>query len=371
MRKKIVYIISKLEKSLEYEWLATYLDSTKYELVFILLNDHKTEFEKFLEINQNTFLRINYSGKKQFFKALNATRKALKKIDPDIINCNLLDANVIGLTAGKLAGIKRRIYTRHHSDFNFKYSPKGIYYDKWSNYLATEIVAISENVKEILTEKEGVNPRKVTVIPYGFSFDEYDSVTEDRVTKIKDKYGIGLSSPIIGVVSRYVKWKGIPFIIRGFAELLTDYPNAKLVLANAGHGDDEENIRKLLQDLCPDNFVEIDFENDIAALFKAFDVFVHVPVDRYVEAFGRIYIEALASKTPSIFTISGIANDFVIDGENARVVKYEDGDSIYQAMTTILTTKSEEMVINAYNDVKTKFSINKHIELLEEFYDRE
>src|SRR6185295_19908794 len=88
------------------------------------------------------------------------------------------------------------------------------------------------------------------------------------------------------------------------------------------------------------SFIEIRFENNIFALYKLFDVFVHTPIDEYAEAFGQTYVEALASGVPAIFTLSGIACDFVQHEKNAWVVPYKDSGKIVTAMNALLNDES-------------------------------
>jgi len=80
----------------------------------------------------------------------------------------------------------------------------------------------------------------------------------------------------------------------------------------------------------------IQFEKRVIELYSNFDIFVHVPVDRDSEAFGLIYVEALAMKVPSVFTLSGVANDFIEDKVNALVVLHNDSEAIFTAMRLFL-----------------------------------
>ena len=65
---------------------------------------------------------------------------------------------------------------------------------------------------------------------------------------------------------------------------------------------------------------------------------MHVPIDSMSEAFGQTYIEALASRVPSIFTLSGIACEFAKDRVNCLVVPYKDSDSIQLALESIFSS---------------------------------
>jgi glycosyltransferase involved in cell wall biosynthesis len=242
----------------------------------------------------------------------------------------------LGLTAAWLLRIPKRIYTRHHATIHHREYPSGLKWDKLCNFLATDIIAISENVKRILIEREKAQPNKVTVIRHGFDFDYFQSVESNRIQAIREKLNLSsTNSPIIGVIARYTKWKGIQFIIDAFAEIKKEYPTAILVLANAT-GDYKQEIRARLQTLPTDSFREIPFEEDLAALYKVFDVYIHVPTDEQAEAFGQTYVEALLAGVPSVFTLSGVAPEFIRDGENALTVPFENAEAIQKAVQRIL-----------------------------------
>ncbi len=138
----------------------------------------------------------------------------------------------------------------------------------------------------------------------------------------------GEDAPVIGVVARYEILKGIQCIIPAFRRLLEDFPDAKLVLANA-YGHYAHQIRRLLRGMLPDHsYCEIQFEPDPVALYSSFDVFVHTPLVAGYEAFGQVYVEALAAGLPSVFTPSGIAAEFITDQLNAHLVPFQDSDAI-------------------------------------------
>lgn len=367
---KVTYVLSLIFKSFEYEWIVRYLDSSKIELSFILLNPESTELETFLNSRGIRVSRIPFYGKKSYPRALIECYRVLRKIQPNYINCNLLDANIIGLTAGVLTGVKNRIYTRHHSTYHHVYFPKGKLYDIYANLLATQIVAVSSLVKKVLINKERVRPDKIKVIPHGFGLEDFKSVTSERVIKLNKKYKIGNKSPVIGVISRYIEWKGVQYIIPAFEAILKEHPNAILLIANARQGQHTFQVLKLLKNIQVDSYREIIFESDVLAFYKMLDLFIHVPIDDHSEAYGRIYAECLASGVPLVCTISGIGHDIIEHNKNAFVVPYQDSPAIHQAVNNILSsdTLKELLSKNGVETAKLHFDMNIQKRLLEKLY---
>lgn len=367
----LTYIISDIDKALSFEWIATaFAQESNYNLRFILLNPGPTHLEEWLKKEGFTAERVRYRGKKDLLSALIRVRSLLKQFGTKVVHCHLFGANVVGLLAAKSLGIRQRIYTRHHSSFHHVYFPRAVYYDRLINYLATDIVAISGNVKEVLIEREKVKAKKIHLIPHGFELGLFQEVGHERVQAIRTKYHLSPeASPVIGVIARHTHWKGIQYIIPAFAKLLEDYPKAHLILANA-QGDYKAEINTLLQQLPRGSFTEITFEHDLPALYQLFEVYVHTPIDHHSEAFGQTYIEALAAQTPSVFTLSGIASEFIKHQQNAWVVPYQDEKAIYQGIKTLLEDYSlcEQLKKQGLEDVNKLFKFQTFFENTKALY---
>ena len=187
---------------------------------------------------------------------------------------------------------------------------------------------------------------------------------------VKDRYRLNDCFPVVGVISRFTEWKGVQYIIPAFKKLLSTYPNAVLLLFGAD-GDYKKEIVELLEALPEKNFRQVSFEKDVAAAYHVMDIFVHVPIDNHSEAFGQTYVEALAAGVPSVFTLSGIAPDFVVDQKNALVVPYKNSEAIYQAMLKILQEKTlqEGLRIEGYKAVNDKYDLGRMIRELELLYE--
>lgn len=371
MPTRVTYIISNINKSAGFEWTAELIDQTKFQLNYILLNPESSLLEDHLLSLGIPVKRITYKGKRDLPKALLLTILKLIKHRPRMVHAHLFDASIIGLLSAWLLRIKVRIYTRHHSSLHHQYHPHAVKYDKLCNRLSTHIVAVSGAVKNILIEKEQVSDKKISVIHHGLDLREFNKNNPLQVQEILGKYQLSNAKPIIGVISRWTEWKGLQFIIPAFTELLKKYPNAVLVLANA-KGDYTTQIRELLKHVPDSNYRVIEFEENILALYQTFNVFVHVPIDSHSEAFGQIYIEAMAAGIPSVFTLSGIANDIVKHKRNALVAEYRDHISIQQAIETILEdpTLAATLVANAKQTVADSFTVEKMIRETENLYTR-
>ena len=193
------------------------------------------------------------------------------------------------------------------------------------------------------------------------------------------------------MVARYVKWKGVEFVIRAFKQVLDQYPDALLILAGthierslvlekikaackddivAPQYNDVLSIFDCLADLPDKSYIEIPFEDDLYSLFKLFDIFVHTPIDSIQETFGQVYVEAMLSKVPSVITLSGSALDHARHQDNAWIVTYQNSDQIAEGILALLSDHDlrERMIRNAFSCATENYDILTQIRAMEKFY---
>ncbi len=364
---KVIYIVSDVEKALAFEWTARSL-ITEVDLFFILIGKKNTPLSTYLEKSHVSFFVISdddYPGNLQKWLKIYSILRTEK---PELVHVHLWRAMLLGLSAAWVSRIRKRVLTRHHATLHYVEYPSGRKWDLLCNALATDIIAISENIKDIVIQRDGAKHSKVHVVHHGFDFTYFRNIDRERIDSIREKYRL-YSRPIIGVISRYVKFKGVQYIIPAFKKIRFEFPEAHLVLANA-QGDYTAEIKSILKQLPEGSYTEIQFEGDLAALYKVFDVFVHVPIDAQAEAFGQTYVEALAAEVPSVFTLSGVAREFIVHNENALVANYQNPEEIFLAVKKILSDDDlrSELVINGCNSIVSKFDQQIMFEKLMQIY---
>lgn len=354
---------------MSFEWVCEEISKTKFELSFILLNDQSSYLEEYLIKENIPVFRINYNSKFDVISAVFKTIIFLRRNKTDIVHTHLFDASFVGLIAAKFCGTKKRIYTRHYSTYHHQYFPTAVKWDKLNNRLATHIVAISKTVESVLIEKENVKPKKISLIYHGFKLDTFFEKNTERIQLLNNIYNPLNKRPVIGVISRFTELKGVQYIVPAFKDILIDKPDALLLLFNA-LGDYENSINKQLEELPATSYKKVLFENDITSLYHLFDIFIHVPINSTIEAFGQTYIECMASDVPLIATKSGIANEILVNKENAIIVDYQNSKDIYNAIQLLLNDSGlcAKLSENARNMILEKFQLTSMIEKLENLY---
>ncbi len=366
--KRILIVVSQINKAVSHEWVTEALRKWNYEVHFALLNARMSKMEDFLIEHQYSYARIEYINKCEIPRAILLLLKYMKVNRIEIVHAHLFEGGLTGMIAARLAGIRRRVYSRHHSTFHQKYFPGMVKYDRLINSLSSDLIAASKTVQELLINEEGVAFQKVHLVHHGFRFESFKLVNVRDVEALRHKYDLS-GRPVIGSIARWVKWKGIQYTIEAFSKLLYDYPNATLVLANA-HGDFGWELQQILSTLPESSYRLITFEENYEALYKLFNVFVHVPIDAQCEAYGQVYVEALAAGIPSVFTISGIASEFISNEENALVVPFENSSKIYEAVCRLLRDPSlaVKLISTGEQNVQHLFQFDEMIDRYDKIY---
>ena len=360
----ITYIISDINKAVFFEHTALRLRERGIEVSWILINSEENDFDIFLKKHHFKIAYLNASSPLKAFPTILSCVKILKNWNTDIIHCHLGLASWIGLWAGLFAGVRKRIFTRHSGKL-LHWSYKEAFIDQIQNRLATDIVAISKNIEDLLMS-QGASSKKIHLIHHGFDLERMKQYDFNEVARIKSFYNPLSKYPIVGVVARWIELKGIQYIIPAFKRLLIKYPNAKLCLFNASETAEYAPILlPMLQELPRESYEYIAFESNVYDLYSLFDIYVHTPVDPYCEAFGQTYVEALAAGVPSIFSLSGVAREFAMDEPLATIVPFRDSEAIYRAMIALIKNKPK-------NEIKTpffsNFELRNYIQKLIELY---
>lgn len=270
------------------------------------------------------------------------------RFKPQVLFASGQFATTLGITCSRLLLIPHRIFIRHHSNLHHKYKMKlGIVLDKFANCLATQIIAVSEVVRSILINVENVEAGKISLVYNGVDLERFYESSLQRATIFSQDDDV--NRPLnIGVVSRLTEWKGVEYVAQAFVKLQKEYSNSRLHIVGA-FSDSFPTVSKILLSLDPNTFNISSENSDIPSFLSGLDVFVHVPVGPNDEAFGIVYIEALASKTPCIFTSSGILNELENPGEYVEIVDYRDSEGIYLHLKDFIQkTKTPKPLVQDY-----------------------
>jgi len=254
------------------------------------------------------------------------------KIHPTTILTFGQTASLIGLAAGFFSTSGRRIYLRCHTSLHVveKY-PRGIFYDRLCNFLAHKIVVPNKTTYNYLIWNEGVKSKKLEVIEFGIDLEDFARPGSLRIENMRSNLEIDDTQFVIGIASRYSKFKGLEFSIKAISDFLKEHPDCIFVLAGDISNIPQE-LNEILNEIKSDQVRLVRRVFDMPAFYKCLTAFVHTPIDSSVESFGLVYAEAFAAGTPSIITLSGVANEIAKNRQNCLVVDYQNDAQIKVAL---------------------------------------
>lgn len=281
-------------------------------------------------------------------------KKLFKKLNPDVVHSHLFDDGVPTMVAAKHAKIKKRIHTKQSTTFNWFYAPKAVFLDRFINKNATDLIAVSQEAKEFILEKEGASPAKITLIHHGISFDTIQKVNEDEILAFRAKFNL-VGKRLVGTVSRYIKWKGYIELIEAASLLKEKYPD--VIFLGVGSGSQEDELRALIKARGLENqfiltgWIEKKF---IPAVFQSLDVYAHAA---FMEPFGFVIPEAMVNKVPIVTTPTGSARDGLVHKESGYITSYHDPSELAEGISYLLDNDTTNMAEKAYQSAKEKFTI--------------
>jgi glycosyltransferase involved in cell wall biosynthesis len=338
-RIRVTYIVQHHHRRRHLESVVNAIDRSRFELTFILLGETAPAWISALEAASTPYYYLKYAGPDHMPAMISEVCDLCRRLCPDVVHIHYGET-LAGLLGAYFAGVPVRVYTRHHARLPVGRAlpPREQTAGCVSAAAATHIVAPGLLVRDVLLE-EGVASHKISVINFGLDAKVYQHVPLWKVEAARKRYLPAGANPVVGMVSRAVELKGIQYVIPAFRKILETYPNAILLLVNPA-GPYRDEIERMLASKIPGHFAITGHDDEIEALYKLFDVLVHAPVGPHAEAFGLVYIEAMAAGAPLVATKSGIALEVVDHARNAWVVDYGHSDQIARGVITLLADRA-------------------------------
>jgi glycosyltransferase involved in cell wall biosynthesis len=260
---------------------------------------------------------------------------ALRDLKPDIVHTHLIHADVLGLVAAKLAGVKRVITGRHNDDaFRKHWAISRLNGFLWRIYHGG--IAISYAIRNFVMEVENAPEHKVHVVEYGL---EHHRLTDEQIKRHRNELRLELELPteaiLLGCAARLTEQKGITYALLAFADILPEYGDAYLVIA--GDGELRPSLEKQVRDLgIMERVFFLGWRDDVPTLMAGLDVYL---VPSLWEGFGLVLLEAMSRRLPIIASNVSAIPEIVVHGETGLLVPARDVSALAQAMRVLLADR--------------------------------
>lgn len=258
----------------------------------------------------------------------------MMRLRPDIVHGHLFDDTLPGMVAAWLARIKVRLLTRQDSCFHWNYAPRWVFLDRLNARLATRIIAVSEDTRTFIMGKEQVPAAKVGMVHHGIPPERFTALNEAARERLRSRFGLHDSYPVIGTVARFIEWKGYRHIVDAAKIIVMYYPNTRFLFC--GSGPQRSDVERWVKDAGLDAHVIfagwVD-RADVPSLYRTMDVYLHA-ADH--EPFGFVFAEAMMSGVPVVSTRTGGFADVVKDDFCGVIVNERSGEALAQGVISLL-----------------------------------
>ena len=248
--------------------------------------------------------------------------RAVRAERPDLLHTHLVHADVYGSIAARVTGTPF-VSTRHNDDRYllgpFRYLDRAFARD------AERIVAISDAVRGFL-ERAGHDAAKLTTIHYGL-----DDLPAAPSSPTPAEAGIPAEAPLALAVGRLIEQKDHPTLLRAFARVRDEHPDARLAIL--GSGPLEAETRGLAASLRLADAVTLPGRTEIRDWLERADVFVHT--SRW-EGFGIVLLEAMLAGLPVVATRVSAVPEVVAEGETGTLVEAGDVEAVARELAGLL-----------------------------------
>jgi glycosyltransferase involved in cell wall biosynthesis len=328
-RIKALHLISTPGPHPWFDTLAEHVDRDRFEISVGCVGAPGALQEAMSVAGVATFA-LHAPDRRQLPVAVARLARVLRRRRVDVVQTHLPEACLVGSVAARLAGTPATIFTAHHShEVPLQGNRRLLVLDRLcAGVLSDRAVAPSAHMKDVMVQAERIPPDQVDVIEHGFDLERLDpaSVSRDEV-----RQRLGLEDRIVvGALGRSYWIKNYDTLVRAFAAMADEVPEAVLAIAGPGH----EGTERLAMSLgIADRVRVLGPWGDVTGLMAAFDLFAHPAI---AESFGMVYVEAMAMGTPVLSAPVGIAAELVETGRTGVRVEGLDVPAWSQAIRTAL-----------------------------------
>lgn len=239
-------------------------------------------------------------------RAVLRTMRLIRELRPDVVHTTLFKADVIGRTAAWLA--RTPVISSFVTE---SYGPEHVSnpeYRRWKvraahlvDALTARFVvrfhAVSASSAAVMVRRLRIGAAKVEVIPRGRDPERLGRRDAERRRRTRASLGVAPAVPLVLAAGRHYHMKGLDVVVSAWPEVVTAFPEAKLLIAGR-EGPATMELRRLVEEAGVEQSVTLlGYRSDLPDLMAAADVFV---LPSRAEGSPGVLIEAMALELPAV-----------------------------------------------------------------------
>lgn len=282
---------------------------------------------------------------------------------PDVLHSHMVHANLMARVLRLFVPIPVMVSTIHNI---YEGGPLWMAAYRMSNSLVDHMTIISEAAANRFVA-EGIVPRELlSCVPNGVDTERFRSVPAGARSALRQS--LGLENEFIWLaVGRFEVAKDYPNMLRAFALVHDQHPNAVLLLV--GHGSLQNEVESLAQSLnLGDQIRFLGVRGDVPEVMSAADGYV---MSSAWEGMPIALLEAAAAGLPIVATLVGGNHEVVRQDESGILVPPRDHAGLGRAMLRLMGLSDIErraMGERGREHVRAHYGLGRVVERWEDVY---
>ncbi|MCC7261240.1 MAG: glycosyltransferase family 4 protein [Candidatus Latescibacteria bacterium] len=286
----------------------------------------------------------------------------------DLVHTHTSKAGLLGRVAAVLARVPRRVHTAHGHVFYGYHGPAlsrlFVWLERWAAWFTDRLVALTP-AEEHDQLRFGVgSAAKFAVIHSGVDFAPFARPAADREVT-RRVLGLALDGLVIGTLGRLTPIKGQADLVRAFAQVRPQVPEAWLLLV--GDGEEGPGLAALVRELgVADRVVFAGWREEVPDLLRAMDIFVLPSLN---EGMGKALVEAMYVGLPVVASRVGGVPDLIEAGRAGLLVPPGQPAALAAALLGLAADPHRRRELGARAaQVARAYSVESMIEKLDGLY---
>ena len=306
------------------------------------------KLENQINLDGGNHVKFDVCSKNIFtaFRRVNALKKILKEIKPDIIHVRSRVPAWLVYFANKKLNIK--VVSTVHG-----FNSVGFYSSIMQK--SDAVICVSNSIKEYIQKHYKTSENKITVIPRGIDLELFNpkNIDETFIENFKKEFNLK-DKFIVSSVGRVTQLKDYETFIKAILILKKEIPNIVGLIVGGVRSDKEDylnSLKSLIKELdLEENIIFTGSQSKIEQIYALSDVVISS--SKKPESFGRAVAEAICMNKPVIATNHGGVKDIIIENENGFF--FEVGNDKELANNIL---KSKKLNFDGYGYISNNFSL--------------
>jgi len=216
---------------------------------------------------------------------------------------------------------------------------------------------------------DGYNASKIAVIRNGVDLARFDNLPAR--SNVRRELGLADDTPLVGVVSRLTRLKGLEDFLEAAAIVRSRVPAAHFLVVGETNPMDRDYLRELQAHAARCGVAEhvtfTGIRSDVPAVLASFTVSVMPSLN---EALSNVVLESMAAGAPTVATRVGGTPEAVVDGITGILVPPADSAALADAIVHLLSNPqlAAHLGCAARARIADHFSVRRMVRATEDLY---